>query len=164
MQDEEEENEEENKDDQSSDSIHGTSYTGKTKEQKKKKLKEPLKTGDKLSFLAFDHKLDREWDIGGDLEMYFVTSILNFQRQFAACKIAEHNADFGEELWGKAPATEDECAIRAVSRENDTCDSGIDCVVNTNDKIDIPLLNDAQQKATNDFLSNNGKRIRIVQG
>jgi len=113
------------------------------------------------------------------MEMYAVTSILNFQRQYAACKIPSSNSSFQDELLGKASQVsckkpdviEDENTCTTSSTENrggfgisNSADDADETDAAQHIQIEIPTLNEAQQKAADDFLSADDHRIRIVQG
>jgi hypothetical protein len=130
------------------------------------------------------------------------------QRQFDACKRADNNSNFDEELLGKSFQISDPASITAEddwvddlieellgksfqindavsgsaeedghatsvdtsgarsSNDTDACETCAEEAERLNymSKIEMPTLNDAQQKAANDFLSAKDGRIRIVQG
>ena len=130
--------------------------------------------GDRLKCFAFDGKSESTLYNQGDYELHHVASILNFQRQFAAVK--ENNiTDFSGHLLGKKdkenllldndePDIEDDedaasgniCSpiesICLLERKSDRA------------KVQIPTLNEVQEKAANEFLSSTKKGISIVQG
>jgi hypothetical protein len=155
---------------------------GDKRNEKKEKNK---KEGDRLTFDVYG---SHEVSEGVDLEMHFVTSILNFQRQFLACKLHNENSQFGGEILGNRPVEDDEGQYAtSASVSNHAFDSNIHRVDGTEAGFDsnihsadttgaeqvstkatgsivIPALNEAQQKAVDDFLFCAERKIHIVQG
>ena len=115
-----------------------------------------------------------------DYEIHFVVSILNFQRQFAACNPYDRNTSFGGKLLGIKTNTTDEDSTEIVESDENMLNNvgrkekqGDEIQVNlpdswteafNNTKVLIPSLNETQQKAANEFLAAEEGSIRIVQG
>lgn len=104
-----------------------------------------------------------------DLKIYYLCTILNFQRQFSACEGHETNSTFGDELLGNRPkADKDEVSnapdkpiiIEQAETRNDLHEHLHASLADIN----IPALNESQQKACDAFLSDHGANIHIVQG
>ena len=92
-------------------------------------------------------------EVGDELELQYVTTILSFQRQFQACQLHSSNSIFGYELFSDIP-------IRSTATDdNQDCNEEA-----TSTTINIPLLNESQNEACEGFLSDMGRRIHIVQG
>ena len=148
--------------------------------------KKELLYGDRLLFLAFNNACDRHWTLGDNLEFFFITTILNFQRQFHACKLAYKIPSFEGQLLGKASnksiyksASDIDAECESKSIGGDGVAAGFECPDATENSTDekltseqtdsalfrIPRLNESQQKAVDDFNSGaDVNRIAIVQG
>lgn len=97
----------------------------------------------------FDERLERESI--ENFDMYFLASILNFQRQFRALFDVNENENFGRSLLGHTPALQDSVAQ-------------VDETQSTDKNILVPVLNPSQDKAAIGFLSSTQDTISIVQG
>jgi len=106
-----------------------------------------------------------------ELELYYVTTMLNSIRQFRACKNLDRNPTLDRELQGnKAPS--DDGANKAddtkpeVSEEPDS-ESSLSRRLQEDrnaSRITILTLNESQQQACDGFVSDRGAAIQIVQG
>lgn len=90
--------------------------------------------------------------------MFYVSSILSYQRQFAACNATEKNVTFGDRLLGYTQTW--------GSNENEPPNRGPDEDQHVEPalSINIPKLNAAQEKAAVGFLEAPSDSIQIVQG
>ena len=92
-------------------------------------------------------------EVGDELELQYVTTILSFQRQFQACQLHSSNSIFGYELFSDIP------------RASPDIDTNLDCCEEAkHTAINIPVLNESQKEACEAFLSDSGPKIHIVQG
>ena len=124
--------------------------------------------GNRLTFDLFGTGDLKDGDI---FEMYFVTSILNFQRQFTACKLHNKNSMFRGEILGKylPEDVEGQGPNFIAPRSGDCTVPGVETkksedVKKRETNIVIPALNESQQKAVDAFVSDEKRMIHIVQG
>jgi hypothetical protein len=108
---------------------------------------EKIRYGDKLLFSVYCRRFELEVD--QSVEIFPVCSILNYQRQYVACKNESLEQVLQNELLGKRKDSEI-TARRAAPVES------LD--------IDIPPLNVVQEKAADNFLCASDQMIHIVQG
>ncbi|KAL3895583.1 MAG: hypothetical protein SGARI_007405, partial [Bacillariaceae sp.] len=132
-----------------------------TKQSKDKAKKPKPKRGDRLSFLAVYETADGEThdSFEGDHDLFLVSSILNLQRQYAACQNHADNASFGGELLGHRDTIMTEEVFHESALDEDACEDGSKSL-----DIDIPSLNKAQEHAAANFLMGERQSIHIVQG
>ncbi|CAB9522121.1 Regulator of nonsense transcripts 1 [Seminavis robusta] len=103
-----------------------------------------IRRGDRMTCFLYGACND-----GDDLEMQPLVSILNYQRQFTACRQGGDSSDFDGALFGRFNH-ETECSPPSEDL-NDTA-------------IVVPSLNQSQQLAADDFIFARDKRIMIAQG
>ena len=118
------------------------------------------KHGDKISFHHHGDLFTRFQecpDGGEDFDIFPVATILNFQRQFMACKNFDANSSFGGTLHGIVPA-----AMENNKIGDD--EASVESAPSHSFDLDIPILNDSQNSAANKFLTSTEKEIQIIQG
>lgn len=116
--------------------------------------------------------------------MFVVCSVLNLQRQFKACQdLAEADIPFQTEWLPQRPKREmtiplavDSIFKRAAEwfkgmfsriekNELTACEPPLGKAMESRgDSINIPILNDKQEKAASDYLYASDRQIQIVQG
>jgi hypothetical protein len=103
--------------------------------------------GDQLSFIVYNQS--NELEENQSVEMFPVCSILNYQRQYTACKDENLEGVFQNELLGerKIPGIAEREAADLESLN-----------------FSIPSLNVSQEKAADDFIYAKDQKIHIVQG
>ena len=114
--------------------------------------------------LIYDSNYGDEMEIGNDVEMLFIVSILNFQRQFAGCTRTGRNSIFGGNLLGLNSDCGTGAAVisRAIDSGEDTKLTPSEVVAES--RISLPALNEKQQEASDGFLASAKDSISIVQG
>ncbi|KAG7348919.1 DNA helicase [Nitzschia inconspicua] len=106
------------------------------------------KKGDQLKIFIYRNKNGISKD--DQLEIVPVSSILNYQRQYTACKEESLDEVLGNELLGKK--NDSSAAVEGQPWANSSLD------------IDIPHLNVTQEKAAKEFVQGIAPKINIVQG
>jgi len=151
--------------------LQGEMNTAQLEEPQKNK--KPKKKGDRLTVQLFENQeCYCDWSVKDDLEIYFVVSVLNFQRQFAACcasKSAFCEYTFGGELWGKSHEIDrsrvdekdegQECVVEGFidSEASGTVTKSKDYIAN----FDIPTLNATQQMAADSCLVRTAPQVQV---
>ncbi|KAG7348918.1 DNA helicase [Nitzschia inconspicua] len=109
---------------------------------------EKWREGDQLKIFIYRNKNGISKD--DQLEIVPVSSILNYQRQYTACKEESLDEVLGNELLGKK--NDSSAAVEGQPWANSSLD------------IDIPHLNVTQEKAAKEFVQGIAPKINIVQG
>ena len=125
---------------------------------KRDKLKKTHK-GDKLTVFAYNDNYKSVLIDRNNFEMHFVVSLLNFQRQFAACTTTDKHPDFRGKLLGQQLVNEyNNHSSGDEAKDTLPYDSEIKC------QLAFLELNESQRRAATNFLSSKDGSISIVQG